>query len=143
MTQVLVFEDEAESFLCRYSKLARAMPLSLVFVKESYLEDEVANAALIGLAEGYLDLSNINVSFVNYGELDKFDIPEADIYFCDGLNGHYKELMQRIPPSKLVVNSSNMKFTDDARANGFRTFRGDSITPSMLEGLVGDEEEGR
>ena len=60
------------------------------------------------------------------------EIPEADLHFCDGLNGHCFNILPKLPKGKSFLTSGDEEIREIARSKGFNVL----TTLRELEGIV-------
>jgi len=108
MAKVMVFEDNETDLVMRYYRLTRNHDVHVRFdiprrSRESVLLAELASRGF------------------QAKKLDWDEEPEqADIYFVDGLDGHFFNILEKLPKDRAFLNSNNPYLMDDARAEGYQ-----------------------
>ncbi|MDO8556077.1 MAG: hypothetical protein Q7R96_02795 [Nanoarchaeota archaeon] len=148
--KIVVYEDSASDCVEKYGQLRRPIRFFMVNTEEymvKRVEDTIKEGwdlnrestverIAIEIPRRVLALGTPLDEFIE--SAPEHQVPEADIYFVDGLSGRkYGSLggvLARLPKEKVVINSGDTDLVRELEREGYRTAYPKTITQSMLEG---------
>ena len=121
MPHITIIDENERNVVHRYSSIAKT------------LAPEEVQVVLVGYSERNIfarpELAKKGFRNVNFG-LE--NIPQADIYFCDGLKGDCFEIADRLGKEKTYIYSNDDYVNDRANREGYKIV--DDLD-GILEGL--------
>jgi hypothetical protein len=107
--KVVVIEDDYDDLTRRYGSIARSHDVHVVFL-----------GILLKYHANELQRSGFDKIYgKRFGEWED-SLNDADVYFCDGLNGGYAWYLERVGKDRGYLVSGNLWNMKEARANGFQ-----------------------
>ncbi len=128
MAKVMIYEDEIESLVNRYSSLTKNHDVSVLMVGNivRFLDDDLEE-----LGEKGFNTSKIKGVFFanrignpNWGE-EYVEIPDADVYFTDGLSGDCFYILKNLPKEKSYLITGDEVIEEKAKEEGYQLASGD------------------
>jgi hypothetical protein len=123
MAKIMIYEDEDNALISRYSGLNKNHDVSVCMVGEiaSIMKDEYS-PILDSLEKSGFNLSQIKgAKYPNRIE----EIPEADVYFTDGLVGDCFGILERLPKNRAYLNTDDNVLQKRAKEEGYNLVSGD------------------
>ncbi len=139
MAKIMIYEDSDRDLIYRYSKLNKNHNVSVCivgpiadFMKEKYssipkkLEKKGFNLSQITGTRYANRIGN------SVWESEYVEIPEADVYFLDGLGGDCLDLLERLPKDKSYLYTGDEEIELEAKRKGYQLVR----TKKDLEEII-------
>ena len=130
MAKIMIYEDETEDLVNRYSKLTKNHDVHVCIVgsmsnalKETWLKDK--------LQESGFNMSKVKgVAYANRignpnWESEYVEIPPSDVYFTDGLSGGCFDILKRLPKEKAYLLTTSEDIEEKAIEKGYQLASGD------------------
>jgi len=120
MAKILIYEDSAQDICSRYGALLREHDVSIRYMKKgarryqfnfTTFEEPILDEA------GFKDVRLID-------SRSRIPEEEADVFFCDGLEGRFQNVLDKLPRSRAFLHSSNPEYMMEAEQQGFSTYEG-------------------
>lgn len=131
MKRVVVYEDSADDIISRYGKIARlGHEVFVEFFRTSRHTIFSDGELLYGqrFTDAGFDVSKIR-------SCDVQNVPEADVYFVDGLQEAWHEVVCHLPRDKTYVASDISLIREYAVKQGYKVCRPDIDVQNIVENL--------
>jgi len=126
MAKIMIYEDSDMDLIGRYADLNKKHDVSVCLV------DYNKNSPLFNSLKGY----GFDLNKITYAKrvLDIKEIPQADVYFTDGLGWDVLNLLNKLPKNKTYLLTADEDLQKKAKEKGYKLATGD------LEKIIQTEE---